>query len=116
MQLTTTDTQFVCKNTLTTTRIVIENPSLVTQVYSGKPGCCCGCKGKYSEGAAAVKAHATRTNALLADGGVNAVQIAPDCGVFIYTDTRQRNIYINPETATVTKRGDLIIIRARATA
>lgn len=100
-------------DTKTTTRIVIEDPALVEKVYTGKPGCCCGCNGKYSDSAASVRAHITRTNALIASGDVAEIDIDFCCGVFIVTETRYRNIYIRKDRALITKCGDLIVISAR---
>ena len=100
-------------STKTTPRIVIEDPALVEQVYTGKPGCCCGCNGKYSDSAAAIKAHITRTNALIASSEVTDIDIDPGCGVFIVTESRYRNIYIRKDRALITRCGNLIVISAR---
>jgi len=100
-------------DTKTITRIVIEDPALIDQVYTGKPGCCCGCNGKYSDSAAAIKSHITRTNALFASGEVTDIDVSPDCGVFIVTESRYRNIYIHKDRALITRCGDLIVISAR---
>lgn len=107
--------RITCNNTVISRarRIVIENPNLIDQVYSGKPGCCCGCLGKYSESAAGIKAHVTRTNALFASGEVTDIDIDAEEGVFIETDTRYRNIYIRKDEAIITQCGSLIIISAR---
>lgn len=100
-------------DTKTITRIVIEDPALIDQVYTGKPGCCCGCNGKYSDSAAAIKSHITRTNALLASGEVTDIDVSPDCGVFIVTHSRYRNIYIHKDRAMITCCGNVIVVSAR---
>ena len=97
----------------TTTRIVIEDPSLIEDVYTGKPGCCCGCNGNYSTGDKAVRAHLSRTNRLFASGEITAIDVSPDCGVFVETDTRYRNIYVRKGEAVITQCGDLIAITKR---
>ena len=108
--------RLTCNNTVHSRarRIVIENPNLIEQVYSGKPGCCCGCRGKYSRSAAGIKAHVTRTNALFVTGEVTDIGIRSDEGVFIETDTRYRNVYIRKDKAIITQCGSLIIISARS--
>jgi len=100
-------------DTKTITRIVIEDPALIDQVYTGKPGCCCGCNGKYSDSAAAIKSHITRTNALLASGEVTDIDVSPGCGVFIVTHSRYRNIYIHKDRAMITCCGNVIVVSAR---
>lgn len=99
----------------TTTRIVIEDPALIRDVYTGKPGCCCGCNGNYSTGDKAVRAHLSRTNRLFADGEITAIDVTPDCGVFVETATRYRNIYVCKGEAIITQCGDLIVITKRTT-
>jgi hypothetical protein len=94
------------------TRIVVEDYALVDQVYSGKPGCCCGCLGNYSESARSIRSHITRTNALLAAGEVSRIESDFEDGVFIETDTRYRNIYIHKDRARIAVMGDLIVITA----
>ena len=96
----------------TTTRIVIEDPALIRDVYTGKPGCC---NGNYSTGDKAVRAHLSRTNRLFADGEITAIDVTPDCGVFVETATRYRNIYVCKGEAIITQCGDLIVITKRTT-
>jgi hypothetical protein len=115
--------RIICNNTVKTARpnaarIVIENPSLVRQVYTGKPGCCCGCNGNYSRGAAAIKAHVTRSNTLLANNVDSEwkIDVVNGSHVALDSSTRYRTIYIDQNAAIITRCGNLIVISARKTA
>ena len=47
---------------------MIINPNQVAQVYSGKPGCACGCKGNYSENPRTIKTIVNRMVRMIQDG------------------------------------------------
>ena len=65
-----------------------------TRSYSGKPGCMCGCLGKYNEGERARKMAIT---ALLKDPAVKLQAWAGDTEgcLFVETATRNRVLYLN---------------------
>ena len=65
-----------------------------TRSYSGKPGCMCGCNGKYNEGERARKMAIT---ALLKDPNVKFDAWAADTEgcLYVVTATRNRVLYLN---------------------
>ena len=65
-----------------------------TRSYSGKPGCMCGCGGKYNEGERARKLAITQ---LLNDPGVKFEAWGHDAEgcLFVTTATRTRVLYLN---------------------
>jgi hypothetical protein len=64
--------------------------------YSGKPGCMCGCLGKYNEGERARKMAIT---ALLKDPAVKFQAWANDSEgcLYVVTATRNRALYLNQQ-------------------
>ena len=76
-----------------------------TRSYSGKPGCMCGCNGKYNEGERARKLAVTQ---LLNDPRVKFDAWAGDTEgcLFVVTATRNRVLYLTAEgVAEVRKMG-----------
>ena len=68
--------------------VTIEKSS-VQSTYSGKPGCCCGCRGKHRTigiNPRSVTSTVARMNKLIAEGGYQ-VRIGPEL-VSVQTDTR----------------------------
>lgn len=65
-----------------------------TRAYSGKPGCMCGCNGKYNEGERARKIAITQ---LLANPSVKFDAWADDAEgcLYVVTATRNRVLYLN---------------------
>ena len=65
----------------------------VTRLYSGKPGCCCGCLGKYTEkDSKGFRAAAARK--------LEALRASPDVEFFgngfsIQTETRLNSVYLD---------------------
>jgi hypothetical protein len=75
--------------------VTIEKDS-VQSTYSGKPGCCCGCRGKHTY-AKKHRSTVARMNKLIAAGG-HKVRIGPEL-VSIQTDTRLYIAYFVQEAA-----------------
>ena len=67
-----------------------------TRSYTGRPGCMCGCNGKYNEGPRARKLAIT---ALLKNPDVRFESWNGDTEgcVFVVTATRNRTLYLNEE-------------------
>lgn len=67
-----------------------------TRSYTGKPGCMCGCKGKYNGGERARK---LAINALLKDPAVrfDSWNGGEEGAVFVVTATRNRVLYLTAD-------------------
>lgn len=95
------------------TRIVVEDIDLIKDVYTGKPGCCCGCRGEYHTDAKTIRSHISRTNALLSSDQVTDIVFTDGSGIFVETYTRYRNIYIKRDIAMIVQCGDTYVIRRK---
>lgn len=66
------------------------DPKTITRVYSGKPGCGCGCRGKYSDTPRSVAAIVRAINKAIKAGE----EVLDEHGCISYeTDTRYRWAY-----------------------
>lgn len=98
-------------------QLIVTDPALVEQVYSGAAGkCCCGCAGNYSSGPRNVKAHVTRMNkrAKEIDGGsgwsvYNRELPSLSSYVSFETATRVLILYVK-SNADIRREGNIILV------
>jgi hypothetical protein len=70
---------------------IIINPNQVKQVYSGKPGCACGCKGNYSENPKTIKTIVNRMREALKNGTATEVMFGGVITGFLSVETATRS-------------------------
>lgn len=66
------------------------SPESIKRVYSGKPGCGCGCRGKYSEDPKTIKLIVGKMNRMNAD---KDVRIGCTDGEIFFVETPTRNYW-----------------------
>ena len=76
----------------------------VKQVYSGRPGCACGCRGNYSENRGAITVSLKKYAAALAEGRkVETIEASAGDGPILFWDneegTRTYTIYLKDGVA-----------------
>lgn len=69
---------------------VIVNAADVTEVYSGRRGCACGCRGNYSTTPRSISRVVAKINGAADDGHTVNVE---DWGVWVDTTTRSYTAY-----------------------
>lgn len=94
------------------TSLLLSDPHLVEQVYSGKANrCCCGCSGKYTKGDKAVRSMVTRMNnrarmTRTYGNDCPSQWCVGDNHVAIETDTRVLIVYPKMDHAKITLHDD----------
>jgi len=67
--------------------------SQVAKVYSGRPGCACGCRGKHSETPRSITLIVNKLNAFIA-AGLNVIDDLQFGNVSFQTDSRLYIVYL----------------------
>jgi len=82
--------------TLAPVEILVNHLQGVSSVYSGRPGCACGCKGNHSTNPRVIKQIVRKVQQAVIDG--YQLQIWPGEYFAVETETRQYIVYTRKES------------------
>lgn len=78
------------------------DPRIVSSVYTGRPGCACGCRGRHTSDPRSIKMVVRTLNLLMEEGNDVDVSLTPfgdhDGYVAIQTENRLRIAYLRAPT------------------